>query len=79
LLAEESSPRIWIYEMCDFLSPLKKLGISEIYAGLAWFALRRNHIKRDREKCEMFDDPYRAQNNATCDAKCNELSNFEKH
>jgi hypothetical protein len=27
----------------------------------------------------MFDDLYRAQNNATCDAKCNELSNIDNH
>jgi hypothetical protein len=79
-LTEESSQRISIYEISDQLSLLKKLEISEIsIVGLASLLLRTDRIKPQREKCEMFDDLYRAQKNATCDAKCNELSNIENH
>jgi hypothetical protein len=62
----------------NFLSPVKKFENSEIQiVALASLLLRRDHIKPDREKCEMFDDLYRAQNNATCEAKCNELLKIE--
>jgi hypothetical protein len=61
--------RISISDISDLLRPLKKLEIAEIeIVELASLLLRRDHITPDREKCEMFDDLYRAKNNATCDA-----------
>jgi hypothetical protein len=58
----------------------KKLGRSEIrIVGLRSLLLQRDDIRPDREKCEIFDELHKAENNATCDAQCNELSNIENH
>jgi hypothetical protein len=61
--------------LTDRAKQSEDLEISEIeIVGLPSLLLRRDHIKPDREKREMFDDLDGAQNNATCNAKCNELS-----